>query len=51
MNEVQVRKLLKVMRETEDQETIKAIESVFEEEAKKINEWISGRPKERPNQG
>jgi hypothetical protein len=51
MNEVQVKKLLKVMRETEDQETIKAIESVFEEEAKKINEWISGRPKERPNQG
>ena len=51
MNEVQVRKLLKVMRETEDQETIKSIESFFEEEAKKINEWISGRPKERPNQG
>ena len=51
MNEVQVKKLLKVMRETEDQETIKAIEYVFEEEVKKINEWISGRPKERPNQG
>ena len=51
MNELQVRKLLKVMRETEDQETIKAIESVFEEEAKKVDEWINGQPKERPRKG
>jgi hypothetical protein len=51
MNELQVRKLLKVMRETEDQETVKAIQFVFEEEAKKITDWISGRPKERPTQG
>ena len=51
MNEVQVRKLLKVMRETEDEATLRAIQDVFEEEAKKITDWISGRPKERPNNG
>ena len=39
------------MRETEDEATLKAIQDVFEEEAKKITDWISGRPKERPNNG
>ena len=51
MNEVQVITLLKLYGETDNQETIMAIESIFQEEAKKVDEWISGRPKERPNQG
>jgi len=51
MNEVQVTKLLKLIRETEDQKTIDAVEFIFQEEAKKINDWVNGQPKERPSIG
>jgi len=45
MNELQVKALLRILRETEEVPTIKAIEAVFVEEAKK---WTNGRPDQRP---
>tara|TARA_R100000541_G_scaffold40915_3_gene48399 strand:+ start:1499 stop:1651 length:153 start_codon:yes stop_codon:yes gene_type:complete len=48
MNEVQVKKMLKILRETEELETRKIVEDIFVEEAKKIEEWIDGRPVKRP---
>ena len=49
MNELQVKKMLKILDETQEVETKKLIEDIFVEEARKVKEWIDGRPIKRPS--